>query len=44
MAEGDNKLLIGDITGICEIINSEVAKGVYKDALSPAVKQVGAVL
>jgi hypothetical protein len=44
MADGDGKKpLMGDLTGAGEIINSQVAKWTYKDGLSPAVKQVGAL-
>jgi hypothetical protein len=44
MADADDKKpLIGDLTGAGEIINSQVAEWMYKDGLSPAVKQVGAL-
>ncbi len=42
MGDGDGSK-IGDLTGAGEIINSQIAKWTYKDGLSPAVKQVGAL-
>lgn len=33
--------LVGDIAGAGRVINSEVAKRVYGDALSPAIKEIG---
>jgi len=44
MSDGDgNKPLMGDLAGAGEIINSQVVQWTYKDGLSPAVKQVGAL-
>ena len=34
---------ISDLTGIGEVVNSEVAKEAYKDAASPAMKEFGAL-
>lgn len=41
MGEKDNQPLIGDLTGIGKIADSEIAKYVYSDAISPAMRQVG---
>lgn len=38
-----DKPLIGDIAGAGELINSEVVKRSYDDALSPTMRQVGAL-
>lgn len=35
--------LVGDLTGIGKVVNSEIAKRSYDDALSPAMKEVGAL-
>lgn len=44
MGDGDgSNPLAGDLTGAGEVINSKIAKWVYKDGLSPAVRQVGAL-
>lgn len=40
--EGE-KPLVGDLAGAGQLINSKVAQWTYKDGLSPAVKQVGAL-
>lgn len=34
---------IGDLTGVGEVINSQVAKWTYQDGLSSSVRQVGAL-
>lgn len=42
-ADDTNKPLIGDLAGAGAMINSQVVKWTYRDGLSPAVKQVGAL-
>jgi len=44
MADSDKeKSLVGDLAGVGEIINSQVAKWAYEDGASSSVKQVGAL-
>ncbi len=44
MSDANNDMpLVTDLTGLGQVINSEVAKRTYADGLSPAVRQVGAL-
>ncbi|TWU15979.1 Abi-alpha family protein [Allorhodopirellula heiligendammensis] len=42
-SEPDKGPLIGDLTGAGKVINSEVAKRIYDDALSPSMRELGSL-
>lgn len=39
--DADSGSLVGDLTGLGKVVNSEIAKRSYADALSPAMREVG---